>query len=180
MYKYRRNLRTIEHHHTTTKQSKQHLHFPTSTSPYNTHSTNQQTSNQPTINMKASIIASTLALAGSAFAFPGAAAPAPLATIQLANDFSGANAIRSVPANGVANTFANVFAGTVLVKDGVVKATSVQNVAPQGPFINCVIANAAGDIVGEINNQKTFLDIDGDANKVVETDVSAFTIKCNQ
>lgn len=130
--------------------------------------------------MKASIIASTLALAGSAFAFPGAAPPAPLATVQLANDVSGANAIRSVPANGIANTFANVFAGTVLVKDGQVKATSIQNVAPQGPFINCVIQNAAGATVGEINNQKTFLDLDGVEGKAVETNVSAFTIKCNQ
>jgi hypothetical protein len=130
--------------------------------------------------MKASIIASTLALAGSAFAFPGAAPPAPLSTIQLTNDFTGANAIRSVPANGVANTLANVFVGSVLVKDGQVKATSVQNIAPQGPFINCVVQNAAGVTVGEINNQKTFLDLDGDKDKAVETDVSAFTIKCNQ
>lgn len=129
--------------------------------------------------MKVSIIASTLALAGSAFAYPGAAAPAPLFTVQLANDISGANAIRSVPANGVANTFLNVFANTVLVKDSATKATSLQNVAPGGANINCVINKADGTFVGNINNQKTFLDLDGVDGKAVETDVSAFTIKCN-
>lgn len=129
--------------------------------------------------MKASIIASTLALASSALAYPGAAPPAPLFTLQLANDMSGANAIRSVPADGIANTFLNVFANTVLVKDGTIKATSLQNVAPSGANINCVVNNAVGALVGNINNQKTFLDLDGVEGKAVETDVSAFTIKCN-
>lgn len=128
--------------------------------------------------MKASIIASTLALFGSAIAFPGAAPPVPLSTIQLANDVSGANAIRSLPANGVANTFSVLFANTVLVKGGQVKATSVQNVAPQGVNVNCVVRNAAGAPIGTINNQKTFLDLDGVEGSAVETDVSAFTITC--
>ncbi|KAF3010076.1 hypothetical protein E8E13_011591 [Curvularia kusanoi] len=129
--------------------------------------------------MKASIVASTLALASSALAYPGAAPPAPLFTIQIANDVSGANAIRSVPAVGVANTFLNVFANTVLVKDGVIKATSLQNVAPGGASINCVVNKPDGSFLGNINSQTTFLDLDGVEGKAVETDVSAFTIKCN-
>ncbi|KAF1931263.1 uncharacterized protein M421DRAFT_90338 [Didymella exigua CBS 183.55] len=129
--------------------------------------------------MKASIIASTLALASSALAYPGAAPPTPLFTIQLANDISGANAIRSVPANGIANTFINVFANTVLVKGGVIMATSLQNVAPGGTNINCVVNKADGTFVGNVNNQKTFLDLDGIEGRAVEVDASAFTIKCN-
>lgn len=129
--------------------------------------------------MKASIIASTVALISTAMAYPGAAPPAPLFTIQLANDISGANAIRSVPANGVANTFINVFANTVLVKNGAIKATSLQNVAPGGANVNCVVRTGANEYVGEINNQKTFLDIDGVEGRAVEKDVSNFTITCN-
>lgn len=129
--------------------------------------------------MKASIIAPILALASSALAYPGAAPPAPLFTIQLANDISGANAIRSVPANGAAQTFINVFANTVLVKEGAIKATSLQNVAPGGANVNCVVRNGGNVRVGEINNQKTFLDLDGVEGRAVETDVSYFTITCN-
>ena len=95
--------------------------------------------------MKASIIASTLALASSALAYPGAAPPA----------------------------------NTALVKDGAIKATSLQNVSPGGANINCIVNKADGSFLGNINNQATFLDLDGVADKAVETDVSAFTIKCN-
>jgi hypothetical protein len=133
----------------------------------------------PIIKMKASIIASTLALASSALAYPGAAPPVPWFSVQLANDVSGGNAIRAVQAVGVARTFLDVFANTVLVKDGAIKATSLQNVAPGGANINCIVNKADGTFLGNINNQATFLDLDGVADKAVETDVSAFTIKCN-
>ena len=92
---------------------------------------------------------------------------------------SGGNAIRAVQAVGVARTFLDVFANTVLVKDGAIKATSLQNVAPGGANINCIVNKADGTFLGNINNQATFLDLDGVADKAVETDVSAFTIKCN-
>ncbi|KAF2623862.1 hypothetical protein BU25DRAFT_424541 [Macroventuria anomochaeta] len=129
--------------------------------------------------MKASIIASTLAIFGSALAFPTApqTQTQTLFTIQLTNDFSGANAIRSVAVNNTPTTFSTLFTGTILVKNGAVIATSVQNVNPQGNA-QCVIKNAVGAEVGRINNQKTFLDLDGDVTKAVETDVSAFTITC--
>lgn len=129
--------------------------------------------------MKTSILTSTIALISTALAYPGAAPPAPLFTVQLANDFSGANAIRSVPANGVPNTLLSVFANTVLVKDGAIKATSLQNVAPGGANVNCVVRTGGLEFVGEVNNQKTFLDLDGVAGKAVEKDVSNFTITCN-
>ncbi|KAJ4991505.1 hypothetical protein SVAN01_02886 [Stagonosporopsis vannaccii] len=129
--------------------------------------------------MKASIITSTVALFGTALAYPSPAPSGALFTIQLANDISGANAIRSVPANGVANTFINVFANTVLVKDGAIKATSLQNVAPGGANVNCVVRTGGLEFVGEINNQKTFLDLDGVAGRAEEKDVSNFTITCS-
>lgn len=129
--------------------------------------------------MKASIIASALALASSALAYPGAAPPAPWFSVQLANDVSGDNTIRAVQAVGVARTFLDIFANTVLVKNGAIKATSLQNVAPGGANINCIVNKADGTFLGNINNQATFLDLDGVADKAVETDVSAFTIKCN-
>lgn len=133
--------------------------------------------------MKASIIASTLSLSG-ALAFPTLTTRTQtLFTIQLANDVSGANAIRSVVVNSGANTFSTLFANTALTKDGRVKATSVQNVNPQGGNVLCIIQDPSGLIIpaGEverINDQVTFVDLDGDETAARETDVSDFTITC--
>lgn len=135
--------------------------------------------------MKASIIASTIALFGSALAFPTTAPPTTqgLFTISLANDVSGANSIRSVVINSGANKFSTLFAGTALQKDGRIKATSVQNVNPAGRKVSCIIEDPSGVIIPagraeRINDQTTFVDLDGDNTKAKETDVSDFTITC--
>lgn len=135
--------------------------------------------------MKASIVASILALSSSALAFPTTTATTTqqLFTINLANDVSGANAIRSVVVNSGANKFSTLFAGTALQKDGRIKATSVQNVNPVGGRVSCIIQDPSGLIIPagkaeRINDQTTFVDLDGDKNKAKETDVGDFTITC--
>lgn len=136
--------------------------------------------------MKASTIASSIALFGSALAFPTIPLPAPqqLFTINLANDVSGANAIRSVLINSGANTFSNLFAHTALQKDGRIKATSVQNISPLGSQVSCIIEDPSGltipaGMAERINDQTTFVDLDGDNTKAIETDVTDFTITCS-
>ena len=135
--------------------------------------------------MKASIVASTLALFGSTLAFPTTTATTTqqLFTINLANDVSGASAIRSFSINSGANRFSTLFAGTALQKDGRIKATSVQNINPVGGRVSCIIQDPSGLIipagkVERINDQITFVDLDGDNTKAKETDVSDFTITC--
>ncbi|KAJ4326271.1 hypothetical protein N0V94_000218 [Neodidymelliopsis sp. IMI 364377] len=134
--------------------------------------------------MKASVIASSLFLSG-AFAFPTIAARAPQQwfTINLANDVSGGNAIRSVVVNSGANKFSTLFANSAVQKNGRIIATSVQNINPIGGNVLCVIQDPSGLIiptgqVERINDQVTFVDLDGDATKAKETDVSDFTITC--
>ena len=131
------------------------------------------------------MIASTLVLFGSAIAFPTTTATTTqqLFTINLANDVSGANAINSVVINSGANKFSAIFAGTALQKDGRIKATSVQNVNPVGGRVSCIIEDPSGVIIPagkskHINDQVTFVDLDGDNTKAKETDVSDFTITC--
>jgi hypothetical protein len=135
--------------------------------------------------MKASIMISIF-LSSSALAVPtllAHSAPQQLFTINLSDDISGANAIRSVQVNSGANKFSKVFEHTALEKNGRIIATSVQNVNPVGGSVLCIIqdpsgvAIPAGD-VKRINDQVTFVDLDGDATRALETDVSDFTITC--
>jgi hypothetical protein len=135
--------------------------------------------------MKASIM-SSIFLSGSAFAVPTLltrAAPQHWFTVNLANDVSGANAIRSVEVNSGANKFSDVFAHTALQKDGRIVATSIQNVNPVGGAVLCIIQDPSGVAipvgqVEKINDQITFVDLDGDKTGAFETDVSDFTITC--
>ena len=105
--------------------------------------------------MKASIIASTLALASTLpLVFAGALLPQ-------AQDAPTTISRRETTWEAYHQT------------------NSLQNVSPGGANINCIVNKADGSFLGNINNQATFLDLDGVADKAVETDVSAFTIKCN-
>lgn len=107
----------------------------------------------------------------------------PLSTLQLSNDLSGANAVRSLPANGVPVTFLTLFAGTALIRqeeDGELglKATSLQNVAP-GSRVRCVVRTAGGEVVvGVLDEETTWVDLDGDSERSVETDVGGWTVGC--
>ncbi|PSN72416.1 hypothetical protein BS50DRAFT_569909 [Corynespora cassiicola Philippines] len=117
------------------------------------------------------------------FAAAATAAPTPAqapttVNFRLDNDFSGAGASATIQANGVPVYFSNVFAGSALQnKDLLIIATSAQLTSiPQG--VHCVLFNANEVLVGELNDRKTFLDIDGFAQKAVETDVSKFMFSC--
>ncbi|OSS43990.1 hypothetical protein B5807_11388 [Epicoccum nigrum] len=101
----------------------------------------------------------------------------PLATLQLANDLTGANALRSLPANGAPTTLAALFAGSALVRNGALKATSLQNVAP-GVAVRCVLRRPGGEEVGSVSEQVTWLDLDGDKEGAREVDVAAWTVAC--
>ncbi|KAF3007900.1 hypothetical protein E8E13_011037 [Curvularia kusanoi] len=131
--------------------------------------------------MKTTII-STLTLLTSVLALPAPQAsgsgPKP-ATLSLSNDISGASANRPVPANNVPLTFGTLFAGSNLIRGGALKATSLSNVAPgAGPGPRCVVKRPDGAQVGFVDSQKTFLDLDGNKDRAVETDVIAWTVAC--
>lgn len=99
-------------------------------------------------------------------------------TINLSNDVSGANAIRSVVVNSGAVSFSTLFANTALQRDGRIIATSVQNVMPVGGSVECVIKGFKDGGVKEINDRVTFVDLDGVEGGSVETDVSDLSITC--
>lgn len=101
----------------------------------------------------------------------------PLATLQLANDLTGTNAIRSLPANAVPVTFAALFAGSALVQNGGLRATSLQNVAP-GAGVTCAVKKAGGEVVGSLDARTTWVDLDGVRERAVETDVAGWTVGC--
>jgi hypothetical protein len=133
--------------------------------------------------MKASIIASTLALFSGALAAPfaGPAVPATLFTFSLANDISGANAATSVTINAGPVTLGAIFPwASNLRKDGKLIATSAQNINPAVQNVFCIFKNPANGAVIKINDKITFADLDGNAGRAVETDVTNFTIECQQ
>ena len=130
--------------------------------------------------MKTTLITTSLLLSTTnALALPNKrpANTYPLATLQLANDLTGANAIRSLPANAVPTALAALFAGSALVQNGVLKATSLQNVAP-GAGVTCTVRKAGGEVVGSVSAQTTWVDLDGVRERAVETDVAGWTVGC--
>lgn len=100
----------------------------------------------------------------------------PSLKISLSNDNSGAQAATSILADGNAIVFKDEFAGTVLESDGAIIATSIQSTT-NGAGIFCIIKDGEGSQVGLLNEQTTFVDLDGQET-AVETDVSDFTILC--
>jgi hypothetical protein len=143
---------------------------------------------QRTIKMKASIIASAIALfASSAVATPltaarsasAAASPSQLFTFSLTNDITGASAATSVPINGGAFVLRDLFPwATNLIKDGKLIATSAQNINPAVQNVFCIFSGN-GKVI-KINDKITFADLDGVQDKALQTDVSQFTIQCEK
>ncbi|CAO2650199.1 Nn.00g014910.m01.CDS01 [Neocucurbitaria sp. VM-36] len=130
--------------------------------------------------MKASIIASTVALFSGALAVPTLSArQAPqFFTFSLSNDITGANAARSVVVNGGPVTLGGLFTWSPLVKDGRVIATSAQNLNPVGGAVLCVFTDPATGKVFRLNDKVTFADLDGNDQAAVQTDVTDFTFQC--
>jgi hypothetical protein len=136
--------------------------------------------------MKASIIASTLALFSGALATPLTAArsagtfvPAQQFTFSLTNDQTGANAASSVAINAGPVTLGALFPwANNLLKNGRLLATSAQNINPAVQNVFCIISGN-GRVI-KINDKITFADLDGQAGKAVPIDVTDFTIQCEQ
>ncbi|EUC31302.1 hypothetical protein COCCADRAFT_38550 [Bipolaris zeicola 26-R-13] len=130
--------------------------------------------------MKASMIISSAALffAGALAAPATARSASTVFTVQLANDLSGKNANADVPVNGGARTFGQLFGAAFGPK---VLATSIQAVSPGagGNNVQCVLIDPAAPAFGVVlNSWNTFVDLDGNVDKAIETDVTAFTIEC--
>lgn len=119
-----------------------------------------------------------ITLFAAALAAPAKQARQTLPTLNFAvsNDVSGAQVGSSILADGNAVTFIHDFAGTALDRDGRIIATSMQSTS-NGAGIFCIISDGEDNQVGLLNEQTTFVDLDGQEG-AVETDVSDFTILC--
>ncbi|KAI4632302.1 uncharacterized protein J4E87_001774 [Alternaria ethzedia] len=130
--------------------------------------------------MKASVIlASAATLFASALAAPSIARNAPLIfTVQLANEQSGKNANRDVIVGKEAVTFGQLFGDAF---GSQVLATSLQAITPGvgGNNVKCEVKNPnyPGQIFA-LNERNTFIDLDGNHNVAIPTDVTSFTIEC--
>lgn len=130
--------------------------------------------------MKASIIlASAASLFVSALAAPSIARNAPLVfTVQLANEQSGKNANRDVIVDNGAITLGHLFGDDFGPQ---VFATSLQAVTPgaNGNNVECEVKNP--NYPGQtfaLNAWNTFIDLDGNSNTAIPTEVTSFTIEC--
>jgi len=139
--------------------------------------------------MKASTIASTLAIFSAALAAP-APAPAPQSgtpstteffTFSLINDQTGASASRWIQINAPQPfVLGQIFSGaTNLIKNGKLTATSAQNIRPGVQDVFCIFKTPSGQVI-RINDEVTNADLDGNPGKAIETDVSLFTIECQK
>ncbi|KAF1939505.1 hypothetical protein EJ02DRAFT_456908 [Clathrospora elynae] len=131
--------------------------------------------------MKASII-----ITAAATLFSSASLAAPTTTrsadalvfkVQLTNDITGANANGDIIVNNPAISLGLLFGqpGSRLF------ATSLQAVSPGagGNNIACVVKNpAVASQVFPLNAWNTFIDLDGNPNQAIQTDVTDFTIEC--
>lgn len=131
--------------------------------------------------MQFSIITGLTLLSGAfAFALPtqpahGYQATQEFFTFALTNDISGSSAATSIPINKGPITFGSLFYSST----GRVFATSAQNLNPAGNGVLCIIVNPANPKAAiRFNDKATFVDLDGNKDKAVETDVTNFTIQC--
>jgi hypothetical protein len=120
---------------------------------------------------------SLLALATSTLALP---APTTQITIRIANDFSGASASATIPADGTPYSIPALFTGSAIdTGNGNIIATSAQLTAfkdtTKCQFVNQIIPGWKIDIDGRAKN---FVDLDGNASKAVPTWLGQFTISC--
>jgi hypothetical protein len=100
----------------------------------------------------------------------------PTLNFSVSDDVSGANVGSSILADGTALSFSDLFSGTAIDRNGAIIATSIQSIS-NGAGIFCIVSDGEGNQVGLLNEQKTFVDLDGKEG-AVETDVSDFTLLC--
>ena len=98
-------------------------------------------------------------------------------TIHLANGVSMQTANADVIVNNGPVTFGQLFSATFGPQ---VLATSLQNVTPgAGNLVQCTVANPANlEFEAVLTAFNTFIDLDGNVEQDVPTDVTAFTIEC--
>jgi hypothetical protein len=125
----------------------------------------------------------SLAILLGAIAFGVSAAPAGVSartdtqvTVSLINDQSGANAAKPIPANGNELSIKDLFGNTPVGTAGSVFASSAQLIQFT-QTTHCTIKNN-GQVIGNINFQQTFADIDGNNAAAVPINLDYATIAC--
>lgn len=110
--------------------------------------------------------AAAAALTLALFAASGRAAPSPesawgsTATIQLANDQSGANANVAVPVDGVTRSVEDLWGHTSIARGGLVFASSVQLVSFSQTVV-CTITDDHPHVFATLNAEKTWVSLAG-------------------
>ncbi|KAJ4360724.1 uncharacterized protein N0V89_001291 [Didymosphaeria variabile] len=103
-------------------------------------------------------------------------------TVTVFNDVTGAHAAVGIDTSGHSFEFGwDLFSNSPLSRDGKIIATSMQLSFPDLPLPaghSCGVYN--GDkTIGQLDAQHTYLDLDGQPGKAVETDVTNFIVHCD-
>ncbi|KAL1600488.1 hypothetical protein SLS60_006874 [Paraconiothyrium brasiliense] len=104
-------------------------------------------------------------------------------TVTVSNDVTGAHAAVGIDTSGHSFEFGwNLFdSSSPLSRDGKIIATSMQLSFPDLPLPvghSCGVYN--GDkTIGQLDAQHTYLDLDGQPGKAVETDVTNLIVHCD-
>jgi hypothetical protein len=122
--------------------------------------------------MKSFIIAAISLFAATAFAQP---APATV-TLQLANDFTGANIGKVIPADGSRHQISEFFAGSPVDSNGDILASSAQLTAFP-THVQCAIFK--DKLITVLTPERTYADLDGDSSKLSTVSLSGAYIECN-
>jgi hypothetical protein len=130
--------------------------------------------------MKHCFPTAVLFLAAAISGVPTPQAPSsafPDVTISLNNDISGANARATIAADGTSHLIDDLFLSTSVGASGHVDATSAQlTQIPVG--VVCVIESADGDSVADLSDSHTFVDLDGDSEKLQIVVLDGATLTC--
>lgn len=117
-------------------------------------------------SFKMQFIAAAAAFAFAIFSVPGEAAPSPgpvwssTATIQLANDHSGANADVAIPVDGVTRSIEELWGHTSIARNGLVFASSAQLVAFSQTVV-CTITDDHPHVRATLDAEKTWVSLGG-------------------
>ena len=122
--------------------------------------------------MKSAIIASLSFLAALVTAGP----TAPTATLQLANDLSGANHNAVILTDGTTYPLTDLFAGTAVDVNGQILASSAQLVA-HPTYVQCAIFHPQS-LVTVLTQDRTFADLDGNPNALTTIALNDAAVSC--
>ncbi|KAF2492533.1 hypothetical protein BU16DRAFT_528914 [Lophium mytilinum] len=99
-------------------------------------------------------------------------------SVQLTNDRTGSSGVFNAALNNGAVPIVDLFLGTGVDFGGVVLASSAQFVGTILPGAACVIKGNDGRVFGDINDRKTFTDLDGDAGIAIPQNLNDATLEC--